>query len=217
MPVGSIVFPVPVAPTSVTSKTEVKIVTATSPTLGATVEFWADIQGGAVGQVNTLTVTLGTTGDVYAVSISTGLAADPEIYSVVQETGDTATILAARLAKDLNNDSRVEAKNVAGVITVTGTTAGQAITISANPETLTTTPANLVLALVTAASGTSVYRKLASAVVVFTVNASGNPVTTVTPTFFDGSSNNVAIAGASAVERTHPKMLSTMRTENGLT
>ena len=54
-------------------------------------EAWADF-GGAVSQVNTVTITAGSTGDDYLIGITAG--GNSAIVSHTQRSGDTATTIA---------------------------------------------------------------------------------------------------------------------------
>ncbi|MFM6214196.1 hypothetical protein, partial [Planktothrix sp.] len=122
-------------------------------------EAWADF-GGAVSQVNTMTITAGSTGDDYLIGVTAG--DDSAIISYTQRSGDTATTIAARLLEEINGvpsaSALVSGTAAANVLTLTSDLPGVTITYDVGGST---TPSNIVVAQTTAASGTAKMRKVA--------------------------------------------------------
>lgn len=206
--VGTFSFTTP-APAIVVNST---IETRSTPiTNGQSIEFFVDVIGGGVSQVSTLTITAGSTGNTYAASLSTGLSTDPDVYSYNQEAGDTGITIAARLAKEINLDSRIQAKSTGNVITMTGVLPGQAITLDVS---LSTTPGNIILATTTPASGTALVRKLIKLDASVSVNSANQLELTMTPTMFSGDSAATPLGGSIPIVRAHTKTMATIKTEN---
>lgn len=117
------------------------------------VEWWQELDPAAVAEVSTVTITAGTDGDYYTVSVDDGTTS--EAYTYQQVTGDDADAIASKLAKRLDLHPGIRAEidgTTANQINVTGVVAGTALAID---ESASTTALNVTVAETTAASGTA--------------------------------------------------------------
>lgn len=121
------------------------------------IELWATLNPGNTAEVRTVTVTLGTTADQYRVVVASGSVT--KTYIREQVGGDTIATIAADLATLINTHPAVTARAVGGVVTVTGNIPGVTFTLA---NTGSTTPANVALAITTAASGIPLHRLMAA-------------------------------------------------------
>lgn len=175
------------------------------------IEFWVDF-GGAVAQVNTLTITAGTTGDDYIVDISNGTVSAIATYTM--QTGDTATIIASRIAEEINglaSTSALVSATVAGaVITITADNPGVAITYDVSEST---TPANLVVAQTTASSGVAKMGKVSEVKIYFEIPSGGRNQQIVTQTiFYTGANPAVEVRRNTEQRANHPQSMETLET-----
>ena len=123
----------------------------------------------AVPQVSTITITAGSAGNEYAVTV--GVTGSPSFtYRHKQVAGDTAASIAQFLATILDTNPNIVASVSGAVITVTGAVAGVAFTLD---NSQSTTVGNVVTATTTAAAGTPKHRKIFDASLIFSVNANG--------------------------------------------
>lgn len=107
-------------------------------------------------QTDTCTISIGTTGNIYSISIDSD--GTTEYVDTIQMAGDTVETIAERLLLEINNNaSKVTATRTAGVITLTANTPGEVVTYSVTGSDV---PGDLVVASVTAASGTVVEWKM---------------------------------------------------------
>lgn len=162
--------------TDITVRKEIKVVTNNGNRLVA--ELWetlnvdSELASPAIANVLTITISQGSDGDIYSVVVDDGVGAD-EGYAFLQIGTPGAAAIAAGLAKALDASPYVVATASAAVITVTGVIPGRDITLDV---TNSTTAGNLVVAQVTAQSGTAVYRKMAELTVDFDIfSQSGSP------------------------------------------
>lgn len=185
-----------------------------SPQANRLMVIWnSNLDPNAIAQVDTLTVTAGTVGNSYSVGVT--VDSDLELYEIAQETGDTATEIAVRLAALINTHPGVSASADTGVITVTGAVPGQAVTLDVSGST---TPGNLVIANVGAAAGTAIVGRIATFQLDFTYVSGGIPKLTVSPAFYDGMAGNpVALTsqpGSATIQGS--KSLDAIQTANGV-
>jgi hypothetical protein len=159
-------------------------------------EAWADF-GGAVSQVNTITITAGSTGNDYLIGISDGT--NDAIVSYVQQSGDTATVIAARLLEEINGvpsaSALVSGTASANVLTLTSDLPGVTITYDVSGST---TPGNIVVAQTTAASGTAKMRKIGEIKTYFILPVGGRNIAVVSQVVFYDGANPPAIARTGA-------------------
>lgn len=122
------------------------------------VEYWVDM-GDATAQVDTLTLTAGTAGDIYALDITVGGTTESVEY--VMMAGDTADDIAAAIAAEFSSADMTLAAAAASsnVVTVTSASPGSAATLDV---TRSTTPGNIAVANTVAASGTGNSIKVAT-------------------------------------------------------
>lgn len=166
-------------------------------------EAWADF-GDAVSQVNTITITAGSAGDDYIIGVSDGT--DDALVSYVQQSGDTASTIAARLLEEINGVPSVSnlifGTVVAGVITLTAIMPGVALTLDVSAST---TPGNLVVATPTSASGTAKMRKIGEIKTYFTLPADGRNLAGVSQVVFYDGGNPPSVARTGSESRAnHP-------------
>ena len=148
-------------------------------------EAWADF-GGAVSQVNTMTITAGSTGDDYLIGITAG--GNSAIVSHTQRSGDTATTIATRLLEEINGvpsaSALVSGTAATNVLTLTSDLPGATITYDVSGST---TPSNIVVAQTTAASGTAKMRKIGEIKTYFILPSGGRNIAGVSQAvFYDG-------------------------------
>lgn len=166
-------------------------------------EAWADF-GGAVPQVSTVTITAGSAGNDYIVGVSDGT--DDALVSYVQQSGDTASTIAARLLEEINGVPSVSdlifGTAVGGVITLTAVTPGVALTLDVSAST---TPGNLVVATPTPASGTAKMRKIGEIKTYFVLPPGGRNLAGVSQVVFYNAANPPVIARTAPESRvSHP-------------
>lgn len=179
---STITYPRPVETSTqqVTLETEYRIDTATGNQVKT--EWYMTLDPGAVPQVSTVTITAGSTGDDYVISLTSN--AVTKAYRHKQEAGETATAIATFLATLINTNPAVKATNAAGVITITSLVPGQAFTLA---NTGSTTTGNVTIATTTANAGTSLHRKIGEATVTFSVSSKGYPEVALSGKWFDGA------------------------------
>lgn len=136
-----------------------------------------------VAQVSTVTLSLGSAGDEYAIAIAVG--ADSWVYRHKQTASDTTVSMAAFLAAIINTNTNVKASASSGVITITSLIPGQAFTPTV---TESTTAGNLVVATPTANAGTALHRKIGQMIATFSVNNLGFPQISTSGSWYNGAS-----------------------------
>lgn len=124
----------------------------------ATIDFLVNLNPAAVAEVQTATITAGVAGDLYILETTDSVLATPFTAVYRQVTGDTASIIAARLAERINLSPHVRATASGAVITLTSEFAGRDLTLS---KVGSTDEAKISFASVTAPSGTFVERRVA--------------------------------------------------------
>ncbi|HET8689085.1 MAG TPA: hypothetical protein VFM18_20940, partial [Methanosarcina sp.] len=191
--IGSISFPV-AQPDSVVSRPfkQVKKQITEGGKTKDVVEAWVDF-GGAVSQVNTITITAGSAGNDYIIEIDDGT--NSAIVSYVQQAGDTAASIAARLLEEINGvpsvSDLVSATVLSNVLTLTADLPGTALTYDVSAST---TPGNIVVAQTTAASGTAKMRKISEIKSYFEIPSGGRNLVIVSQTvFYDGANPPVVV------------------------
>lgn len=202
--IGSISFPV-AQPDSVVScpfKQVKKQITEGGKTKDV-VEAWVDF-GGAVSQVNTITITAGSAGNDYIIEIDDGT--NSAIVSYVQQAGDTAASIAARLLEEVNGvpsvSDLVSGTVASNVLTLTADLPGTALTYDVSAST---TPGNIVVAQTTAASGTAKMRKISEIKSYFEIPSGGRNLVIVSQTvFYDGANPPVVVRENTATRSNHP-------------
>ena len=205
--IGSISFPVTQPDVSVSRpfKLVKKVITEGGKSKDV-VEAWVDF-GGAVSQISTITITAGSTGNDYILEISDGT--NEGIVSYVQQTGDTATTIAARLLEEINGvpsvSNLVSGTAEANVLTLISDLPGVAITLDVSAST---TPSNLVVAQTTAASGTAKMRKIAEIKIYYEVpSGSRNLIAVSQTTFYDGANPPVVARNNPESRSNHPQSM----------
>lgn len=169
-------------------------------------EAWADF-GGAVSQVNTMTITAGSTGDDYLIGVTAG--DDSAIISYTQRSGDTATTIAARLLEEINGvpsaSALVSGTAAANVLTLTSDLPGVTITYDVGGST---TPSNIVVAQTTAASGTAKMRKVAEIKTYYEIPSGGRNLVAVNQSvFYDGANPAGVVRNNPEARSNHPQSM----------
>lgn len=169
----------------------------------------------AVAQVDTATVSLGTTGDFYVLEVEDGTTAAS--YAAIQEATDTAATLAAKFAAAIDAHPGIRAKASGAVITLTGVIPGTAI---AYDETSSTTPGNLALANTTAASGTPNHGMISDVELEYALSVSGGvayPQIKVTADFKDGDPTTPeSVSSPINLTATGSRSIDQIQTDNGV-
>lgn len=178
-------------------------------------DIYFDLDPTTVPQEDTITISAGITGDIYAVSISDGTTTD--IYYYVQEAGDTDAVVAASLQPLLDLHPGVKVTVASNVLTVEGVHGGETITIDVSAST---TAGNLVVANVTAASGTPLYAKVANIVTETELTSAGTnpgfPRLKMITTYYDGDPTTPVVLNTKEVYTTSPRSLDEIQTNNGI-
>lgn len=179
-------------------------------------DVYFDLNPATVAQESTITIAAGSTNNLYTVSISDGTTTD--IYTYRQETGDTGTIIATSLAQLLDLHPGVRVTSATNVITVKGVHGGQAITIDVSTST---TAGNLVVATVTAPSGTPLYAKLAKITTTkelteATAGNNGYLRIKMETIYYDGDTVTPVVTTTKEVYTTSPTSLDKIQTDNGI-
>lgn len=161
-------------------------------------------------QEDTLTISAGTVGDTYSVTISeddpgnpgTPLAGTEVTWEYNQLAGNTAEDIASRLAQILDLDARIWATVETSVITVKGIVAGKGLLIDVSGSS---TPANIVAAntvanvVPTENSGTPLHGKYLVSRITFGINeVDREPTVAYTSTWYDAADPASTIPGTSA-------------------
>lgn len=165
----------------------------------------------AVAQVSTVTLSAGSTGDDIAIHLTVG--ATTWVYRHKKAAGDTVTTMAAFLATLINTNPNVSATSALGVITITSAIPGQAFTLA---NTDSTTAGNVVIASVTANSGTALHRKVVDLDVTFDVNSEKFPRVTLGGNWFDGGASPIAVLPVSALTASGPRSIDKLQTDAGI-
>lgn len=199
--------------TTTALETEYKVVAPASGTNNVKIEQWMTLDPDNESFVGTVTLTAGTAGDEYVISVDDGT--DDLIYRHNQTATDTATTMATFLAAIIDTHPGVRATSAAGVITVTGAIPGVAITVDTSSST---TPANVVAATSTPASGTALHRKISDITIGWTVDTSGFPTITVDEAiFYSGAASPTSVSTRTNIAvGKGSKTLDTIQTENGV-
>lgn len=205
--IGSISFPI-AQPDTVVSRPfkQVKKQITEGGKVKDVIEAWVDF-GGAVSQVNTVTLTAGSVGDDYILEVSDGT--NSAIVSYVQQTGDTATTIGARLLEEINGvpsvSDLISGAVLTNVLTLTADLPGVTITYDVSAST---TPANLVVAQTTAASGTAKMRKVAEVKNHYEIPSGGRNLVIVSQSvFYDGMTPATVVRENAATRNNHPQSM----------
>lgn len=217
--VSSIVYDRPNASavTSTTLESEFRKVTA--PDIDTVkYEVYTTLNPVNVAQTDTITITAGTVTDVYAVEVDDGTTTRVGAY--VMQTGDTATIIAARLAEVLDLHPGIQATSALAVITVVSVIPGISV---AYDNSQSTTPANVVIANTIANSGTAIHRKLADFSVKRTITTTGTGESKkdfetyqLTVNFYDGGNPAVLSTTQGPIGLTSTLDLNAIQVANGI-
>lgn len=147
------------------------------------IQWFLTLNPANVAQVSTVTITVGSETDEYAVAVTVGTSV--MTYRHKQTADDTDNTIAAFLSKIINTNDNIFATHNLNVITITSLIPGQAFTLDNSDSTDTN---KVVLATTTANSGTPLHRKIADVEVVFSIGANGFPRATFNGKWYDGSS-----------------------------
>lgn len=210
--IGSISFPV-AQPDTVVSRPfkQVKKQVTEEGKSKEVLEAWVDF-GGAVSQVNTITITAGSAGNDYILEVSAGT--NDAIVSYVQQAGDTANIIAARLLEEINGvasvSSLISATVLNNVLTTTSDLPGTTISYDVGAST---TPGNIVVAQTTAASGTAKMRKIGEIKTYFEIPSGGRNLVLVSQSvFYDGANPPAVVRNSPETRGNHPESMETLAT-----
>jgi hypothetical protein len=202
--------------TSTTLPSEFRKVTSNADTIKY--EVYSTLNPDNVAQVDTITITAGVVSDVYAIEVDDGTTARVGAY--IQQTGDTAAIIATRLAEVLDLHPGVQATATNNVITLTSLIAGTSI---AYDNAQSTTIGNAVIASVDAAVGTPIHRKLADFSVKRTLVTTGSGELKkdyesyqLSVNFYDGANPAVLTTAQGPVSLTSTLDLNTIQVDNGI-
>jgi len=186
---GTVTFPQSQPDVSV--EVQSRIVTTSFVDNGITkynVEYWVDM-GDATPQEDTVTVTAGSAGEIYALDITVGGTTESVDY--VMMAGDTADDIAAAIAAEFSSaDITLAAASVSGnVVTVTSASPGSTATLDVSRST---TPGNFAVANTVAASGTGNSVKVATHRYWFAIPSGGrNLACYYQNMFYDAAGNAV--------------------------
>jgi len=206
------------APASVVSECRV----ATPNENQVKVEQYISLDPSAIIQTSTVTITAGATSDVYSLAIAgdapptsgtsnVTLAPGTALYR--QKNADTPTIIAQNLAKQLNEDPRVNAKASNGTITITGAVAGLAFTLD---NAGSTAVGNVTIATTTPASGSVRHVKIMEANLIYSVDPTGLPLCDITVQWFTGDATSVEFQAPVKYAAKGPRSLDTIQIANGI-
>lgn len=213
---GSLIYSRPRTSTEVSTTLETSYDILPSPGANQTSEdVWFDLDPDTVAQESTITISAGTTDDLYTVSIADGTVTDR--YTYRQEVGDTATIIATSLAQLLDLHPGVKVTSASNVINVVGVHGGVTVTITVSAST---TPGNLVVATPTAAAGTPKYVKVMNIITEKELTTSGTnkgfPKVSMTVAYYDGDDTTPVVLSTKTVSSTGPRSLDEIQTNNGV-
>jgi hypothetical protein len=165
-------------------KSEYRIVPSAAPNT-IKISQYISLDPTAVEQEDTITISAGGMGDIYAVKITDDSI--EETFHYIQSGGDTASVIASRLARRLDLHPSVRATAVNNIITVKGAVPGNAYTVDITDSTVDT---NLVVASVKVASGTPKHALICDVLVEWKVDTMGYPCAHFNTDFFDGNPTN---------------------------
>ena len=204
------------AVTSTTLPSEFRKVTSTADTVKY--EVYSTLDTDNVAQVDTITITAGTVTDVYAVEVDDGTTTRVGAY--IMQTGDTAAIIATRLAEVLDLHPGIQATATNDVITITSVIPGISV---AYDNTQSTAVGNAVIANTTANAGTAIHRKMADFSVKRTLVTSGSGATKkdyesyqLTVAFYDGANPAVLVTTQGPIALTSTLDLNSIQVDNGI-
>lgn len=135
------------------------------------VKQYINVDDTAIREVVTLTVTGGSTGDVYSVGIQND--GNYQNFAYVQQSTDTSIQIAQKLAETIDKSIFVEASATGNVVTLVVYEAGQAITVTNDQST---NPLNLAILQTVAPSGAdNVVLLLSNTRLTYSTNLQGKP------------------------------------------
>lgn len=178
------------------------------------IDRWVTFTDGTP-QENTITITAGVAGNLYNVLVadSVDLATNPDNWNYTQMPGDTAAIIASKLALALDQDARIFASATGAVITIKSAIAGKPFYLDVTDSS---TPANAVVANTVANvaptenGGVVVHGKYSSTLVTFGVSANSyQPTVSLSNQWFDGDTPVNQLPGGSPSQG--PKSFQQMR------
>lgn len=156
--ITNITFERPAAEQTVPTQLKVRTVASIDTNGVVAVDYFFGLNPDAVAEVHSATITVGATGDLYILETTDPTLTAPFTAVYRQRAGDTASLIAARLAERINLSPHVRATASAGIITLTSEFPGRDLTVG---KAGSTDEAKIVLAVVTNASGTEVERRVA--------------------------------------------------------
>jgi|GEM_PF-6697516 len=213
--VGSESYNRPLASSTVSTSIPTSFTVGIAETSGnevITITKLANLDTANVAQVSTVTLATPTVGNTVALTVTANSVSN--LYFYVVQTGDTATSVAAYLAKIIGAvDPNVSASAAAGVITLTSIVPGQAFTLA---NTGSTTPSNVVIATTTANSGTPLQVQTAIATLTFSVDSNGFQSIALGGNWYTGATTPVVAAAIPTLSAKTPVSYNTMQTNNGI-
>lgn len=177
-----------------------------------TLEHWLTQDDTAVRQVQTVTINPTLPGaDCYY--IVTGSGGETYVHFFDQSGGDTASNVATKLGRILEQEPNTAASVTGGVITLTTLAAGASATVTAqtlNAADNTPVASKITVAQTVAASGTST-KRLISRIAVDDSLASETVVLSFASTFYNGD-NPATVRSTSSQTLTHTRTITQLAT-----
>ena len=166
------------------------------------IKQYVNVDDTAVRQVTTLTVTGGSTGDVYSVGIQNN--GNYTNFAYIQQSTDNDHQIAQRLAETIDKSTFVEASSNGNLVIIIVYEAGQSITVTNDQSTV---PGNIVITETVAADGAgNVVLLLSKTRLTYSTNTEGKPqIETEIEWYFNDDATPITTSNRGIA--THPNSL----------